>query len=35
MVIFIDGKRVQDRVNLSDPVLENGEIFVLQALSGG
>ncbi|WP_424957275.1 MoaD/ThiS family protein [Hyphomicrobium sp. 1Nfss2.1] len=35
MVIFIDGKRIEDRVNLSDPVLENGEIFVLQALSGG
>jgi molybdopterin converting factor small subunit len=35
MVIFVDGKRIDDRVQLSDPVLENGEIVVLQALSGG
>jgi hypothetical protein len=35
MVVFVDGQRVADRVNLSDPVRENGEIYVLQALSGG
>ncbi|KAB2939748.1 MAG: MoaD/ThiS family protein [Hyphomicrobium sp.] len=35
MVVFVDGKRITDRVHLSDPVLENGEIYVLQALSGG
>ncbi len=35
MVIFVDGKRIEDRITLSDRVLENGEIFVLQALSGG
>ncbi len=35
MVVFVDGQRIADRVNLSDPVRENGEIFVLQALSGG
>jgi hypothetical protein len=35
MVIFVDGKRIEDRVALSDRVLENGEIYVLQALSGG
>ena len=35
MVIFVDGKRIEDRVALSDPVRENGEIYVLQALSGG
>jgi hypothetical protein len=35
MVVFVDGKRIEDRLHLSDPVLENGEIFVLQALSGG
>lgn len=35
MVVFVDGQRITDRVHLSDPVRENGEIFVLQALSGG
>jgi molybdopterin synthase sulfur carrier subunit len=35
MVIFVDGKRIEDRVALSDSVRENGEIYVLQALSGG
>lgn len=35
MVVFVDGQRIADRVHLSDPVRENGEIFVLQALSGG
>jgi hypothetical protein len=35
MVIFVDGKRIEDRTALSDPVCENGEIHVLQALSGG
>jgi hypothetical protein len=35
MVVFVDGERLKDRVQLSDRVLENGEIYVLQALSGG
>ena len=35
MVIFVDGKRIEDRTALSDSVRENGEIYVLQALSGG
>ena len=35
MVVFVDGVRIRDRVHLSDRVLENGEIYVLQALSGG
>lgn len=35
MVVFVDGERIKDRVQLSDRVLENGEIYVLQALSGG
>jgi sulfur-carrier protein len=35
MVVFVDGARIKDRVHLSDSVLENGEIYVLQALSGG
>jgi len=35
MIIFVDAKRIVDRERLSDRVLENGEIYVLQALSGG
>ena len=33
--IFIDGVQVQDRERLSDPVAENSEIHIFQALSGG
>lgn len=35
MAVFIDGAQIQDRVHLSDPVPENGEIYIMQALSGG
>jgi hypothetical protein len=35
MMIFIGGDRLKDRVHLSDPVPENGEVYVMQALSGG
>ena len=35
MVVFVDGRQIQDRQNLSDPVREDGEIYVAQALSGG
>jgi sulfur-carrier protein len=35
VVVFIDGEAIQDRVDLSDAVGENTEIFVMQALSGG
>jgi hypothetical protein len=35
MVVFVNGVRIADRVHLSDRVPENGEIYVLQALSGG
>ena len=35
MVVFVDGQQIRDRQNLSDPVRENGEIYVAQALSGG
>lgn len=35
MAIFVDGKPLHDRVHLSDPVAENGRIYVMQALSGG
>lgn len=35
MVIFVDGRAVLDREQLSDPVSPDGEVFVFQALSGG
>ncbi len=35
MAIFVDGQAIGDRRRLSDPVGEAGEIFVMQALSGG
>ncbi len=35
MVVFVDGRQVQDRQHLSDPVQGNTEIYVAQALSGG
>ncbi len=35
MIIFIDGRAIRDRENLTDPVPETAEVFVMQALSGG
>jgi len=35
MVIFVDGTEITDRTTLGDPVPANGEVFVMQALSGG
>lgn len=35
MVIFVNGEQIDDRETLSDPVPEDGEIYVMQALSGG
>ena len=35
VTIFIDGRRVADRTDLSDPVGDASEVYVLQALSGG
>ena len=35
MVIFIDGQQIRDRRGLSDPVTPDGEVYVMQALSGG
>jgi hypothetical protein len=35
MVVFVDGRQVQDRRTLSDPVGNDAEIYVAQALSGG
>lgn len=35
VAIFVDGRTVADRIGLSDPIDKEGEIFVMQALSGG
>jgi hypothetical protein len=35
MAVYVDGVPVTDRRELSDGVSETGEIFVMQALSGG
>ena len=35
MTILVDGRRLQDRDGLSDPVAETSQIYVMQALSGG
>jgi len=35
VAIYIGGRPVRDRLNLTDAVAANDEIFVFQALSGG
>ena len=35
VVVFIDGRRSQDRVALSDPLTPDSTVYILQALSGG
>ncbi|MDB5346892.1 MAG: thiamine S [Schlesneria sp.] len=35
MIVFIDGTMIRDRLSLSDPVLPDAEVYVMQALSGG
>lgn len=35
VVVFIDGRRCQDRVRLDDPIGPDSTIHILQALSGG
>jgi len=35
VVVFLDGKPIDDREAQSDPVPANAEIVVMQALSGG
>ena len=35
MSIFVDGEQLHDRQRQSDRVTADGEIFVMQALSGG
>jgi hypothetical protein len=33
--VFVDGEQLADRTRLSDPVRADGEVYVMQALSGG
>jgi hypothetical protein len=35
MAIFIDGRQIRDRAGLGDPVGEDADIYIMQALSGG
>jgi sulfur-carrier protein len=35
VAVWVDGERLQDRERLSDAVKPDGEVHVLQALSGG
>ena len=35
VAVFIDGHRVRDRSELSDPLSAQSKVYVLQALSGG
>ena len=35
VVVFIDGRRVVDRVALSDALAPDDQVYVLQALTGG
>jgi hypothetical protein len=35
VAVFLDGHSIRDREGLSDPLPANGELFVMQALSGG
>lgn len=35
MVVFVDGRQIQDRIRLSDVVGADSEVYVMQALSGG
>jgi molybdopterin synthase sulfur carrier subunit len=35
VVVFVDGRRVQDRMALDDPLAPSSQVHVLQALSGG
>ena len=35
VAVIVNGESVRDRAGLSDPLPPDGEIFVMQALSGG
>jgi molybdopterin converting factor small subunit len=35
VAIFVDGRRIKARPDLSDPLPDDAQVYVLQALSGG
>lgn len=35
VTVFLDGEQIADRIGMTDPVGDDGEIHVMQALSGG
>ncbi|NRF67550.1 MoaD/ThiS family protein [Aquincola sp. S2] len=35
VVIFVDGRRILDRITLDEPLQPDSMVYVLQALSGG
>jgi hypothetical protein len=35
VVVFVDGRRSEDRIGLADALLPHSRVHVLQALSGG
>jgi len=35
MAIFVNGAVIQDRAKLTDPVPADGEVYIMQSLSGG
>jgi molybdopterin converting factor small subunit len=35
VAIYVNGERIADRERLSDPIGEDDELFIFQALSGG
>ncbi len=35
VVVFIDGRRSDDRTELAEPLAPDSEVYVMQALSGG
>lgn len=35
VVIFVDGRRIRDRIALNDPISAAAAVHVMQALSGG
>ena len=35
VAVFLNGESVKDRAKLTDPLPPDGEIFIMQALSGG
>lgn len=35
MIVFVNGRAIQDRIGLTDSVPDGAEVYIMQALSGG